>query len=66
MKIQRMILWFPVEPTFILYLIVFHPASRYLLSSSYVQALGYVERGVGSSSALVLITWPSLGLIFPV
>lgn len=48
------------------FVFVFHPASRYLLSSSSVQALGYVVKGVGSSSALVLITWPSLGFIFPV
>lgn len=59
-------LTFPVEPTFILYLIISHPASRCLLGTPVCQVRGNVQGALGSGPALVLISWPSLGFFLSV
>lgn len=49
-------LWFPAEPTFILYLIILYLASRYVPSSLLCQALGNAGGGLGLGPAFVLIS----------
>lgn len=49
-------LWFPAEPTFILYLIILYPASRYVPSSLLCQAQGNAGGGLGLGPAFVLIS----------
>lgn len=43
-NLKRWGFWFPIEHTFILYLLGIHLASRYLLSSSYVPGTGICRR----------------------
>lgn len=49
-------LWFPAEPTFILYLIILYPASRYVPSSLLCRAPGNAGGGLSLGPALVLIS----------
>ena len=49
-------LWFPAKPSFILYLIILDPASRYVPRSLVCQAPGNTGGGLGLGPAFVLIS----------